>query len=164
MTDYNPVTLEHALEGTYAHVSPQRAFEGLSIELAGKNIESCPFTIWQILCHIVNWQDIFIAKVQCRPEPVHNTASDGWTAAAAPKDEAEWNEMLKNFLDGIEFAKHLAKTGSTLLSVEIPAKGPVTGYDALHSMASHNSYHLGEIVMIRRMLNVWPPPSGGMTW
>lgn len=26
----------------------------------------------------------------------------------------------------------------------------------------HNAYHLGQIVMMRRILGVWPPPGGGM--
>lgn len=164
MSDYNPVTLEHALEGTYAHVTPQKAFENLSIELAGKNIDGYPHTIWQLLNHLVYWQDIFLAKVQSREELKHDAAFYGWTAAKGPKDVAEWSEMLKRFFDGIDYAKRLAIKGGNLLCVEITAKGPVTGYDALHSMASHNSYHLGEVVMIRRLLNSWPPPSGGMTW
>jgi hypothetical protein len=28
------------------------------------------------------------------------------------------------------------------------------------SHACHNSYHLGQIVMLRRLLGIWPPASG----
>jgi uncharacterized damage-inducible protein DinB len=28
----------------------------------------------------------------------------------------------------------------------------------------HNSYHVGQIAMLRRMLGAWPPQSGGDTW
>jgi uncharacterized damage-inducible protein DinB len=164
MSDYNPVILEHALDGTYAHVTPQAAFDGLNIELAGRKINGCLHTIWQLLNHMIYWQDIFIAKVLGKEELKHDTASEGWTVSESPKDAIELNETLRRFFDGIEYAKMLAKAGSTTLEIEITAKGPVNGYDALHSMALHNSYHIGEIVMIRRMLNSWPPPAGGMTW
>ena len=30
--------------------------------------------------------------------------------------------------------------------------------DALMHLAQHNAYHLGQIVMLRQMLGVWPPP------
>ncbi|MGG3196403.1 hypothetical protein ABEP92_22145 [Priestia aryabhattai] len=31
----------------------------------------------------------------------------------------------------------------------------------LRNIASHNSYHLGEIVIMRRLNGAWPPPTGG---
>jgi uncharacterized damage-inducible protein DinB len=34
----------------------------------------------------------------------------------------------------------------------------------LHAIAAHNSYHLGQVVVLRQMLGAWPPPSGGLTW
>ena len=34
----------------------------------------------------------------------------------------------------------------------------------LHTIASHNSYHLGQIVLVRQLLGAWPPPGGGLTW
>jgi uncharacterized damage-inducible protein DinB len=32
------------------------------------------------------------------------------------------------------------------------------------TIASHNSYHAGQVVFLRRMLGTWPPPSGGFSW
>jgi len=34
----------------------------------------------------------------------------------------------------------------------------------LWQMVAHNSYHTGQIAMIRRMLGAWPPRGGGDTW
>ena len=34
----------------------------------------------------------------------------------------------------------------------------------LLQMVAHNSYHTGQIAMIRRALDVWPPRGGGDTW
>jgi len=34
----------------------------------------------------------------------------------------------------------------------------------LWQLASHNSYHTGQIATIRRCLNAWPPKAGGDTW
>jgi len=31
-------------------------------------------------------------------------------------------------------------------------------------LANHNSYHLGQIVSLRRLIGAWLPPSGGATW
>jgi len=34
----------------------------------------------------------------------------------------------------------------------------------LWQMVAHNSYHTGQIAMIRRALGAWPPRAGGDTW
>ena len=34
----------------------------------------------------------------------------------------------------------------------------------LWQTAVHNSYHVGQIAMIRRALGAWPPQGGGDTW
>jgi hypothetical protein len=36
--------------------------------------------------------------------------------------------------------------------------------DQLISLASHNAYHLGRIVVLRQLLGAWPPASGGFSW
>jgi uncharacterized damage-inducible protein DinB len=34
----------------------------------------------------------------------------------------------------------------------------------LWQLVAHNSYHVGQIAMIRRALGAWPPRAGGDTW
>jgi len=34
----------------------------------------------------------------------------------------------------------------------------------LWQMVAHNSYHTGQIAMIRQILKAWPPRGGGDTW
>ena len=36
--------------------------------------------------------------------------------------------------------------------------------EQLVSLAAHDSYHFGRIVVLRQMLGVWPPKSGGFSW
>jgi hypothetical protein len=34
----------------------------------------------------------------------------------------------------------------------------------LENLAAHNAYHLGRIVLLRQLVEAWPPASGGYTW
>lgn len=34
----------------------------------------------------------------------------------------------------------------------------------LCQIVAHNSYHTGQIAMLRRAMNAWPPKAGGDTW
>ncbi len=36
--------------------------------------------------------------------------------------------------------------------------------EQLENLAAHNAYHFGRIVLLRRLLGIWPPASGGFTW
>jgi uncharacterized damage-inducible protein DinB len=36
--------------------------------------------------------------------------------------------------------------------------------DVVWQTIVHNSHHLGQVVMVRRLLGAWPPPGGGDTW
>jgi hypothetical protein len=36
--------------------------------------------------------------------------------------------------------------------------------EVLYQLAAHNSYHVGQIVVLRQALGAWPPPGGGDTW
>jgi hypothetical protein len=36
--------------------------------------------------------------------------------------------------------------------------------EELISLAAHNAYHFGRIVLLRQLLETWPPPSGGFRW
>jgi hypothetical protein len=36
--------------------------------------------------------------------------------------------------------------------------------EQLESLAAHNAYHLGRVVLLRQLQNNWPPPDGGDSW
>lgn len=85
--------------------------------------------------------------------------SESWPEHPAPSDEEEWKKTIQHFCDGIDEACHLADT----LAIEEPldAWPSETPGGLLRNIASHNSYHLGEIVIMRRLNGAWPPPTGG---
>ncbi len=43
-------------------------------------------------------------------------------------------------------------------------RGGKSVLEILQLIATHNSYHVGQIVSLRRGLGSWPPPRGGLTW
>ena len=162
--ELNNLVLEHALDGLYAHVLPSHAVEALTVGLAGKKADGFPHTIFQLICHMIYWQNIFLSDVfkvdYVKPEH----ASDGWEANEAPVDDKKLKETVARFLKGIEDAKEFAKKiEEDYRTVKVGEKN-FDVYDVLHSLASHNSYHLGQVVTLRHIFGAWPPPSGGMTW
>ncbi len=84
---------------------------------------------------------------------------ESWPEEECPSSEEEWKQTIQYFLQGIEQACTIAQT----VQVDKPLEswpGETPG-GVLRNIASHNSYHLGEIVLIRRLFSAWPPPTGG---
>ncbi|MBX6350777.1 MAG: DinB family protein [Clostridia bacterium] len=153
--------LRRGLSGTSAHVATATVFDGLPWELAGRRPEGAPYTVFQLLNHMIYWQEYFLAEIRgTRPaEPAH--WQDSWPGPAAPASEAEWRDAVERFRVGLEAAE--AEAGRDLAEPLRPRPDRTRG-DRLASIATHNSYHAGQVALLRRQLGSWPPPGGGDTW
>ena len=151
--------LINALDGVNAHVNPRNAVENLTIEIAEKEIENSPYTIWQVLKHINFWQERFISYIKDDVTPPSLSAKEGWSFSLSPQNENELKNEIRKF--NLSLDEALSFSEDKLVK---KAQKYKSGYDVLQAMASHISYHISEIVLLRRMLGSWPPPSGGDTW
>ncbi len=154
--------LADALAGERAHVSVERAFEGLTWRQSGMEVANSPHTIWQLLKHLNYWQDRWISRLEGMKVLPSKTSDDGWEFDKAPSDEAVYKRELGKLLTGIRYINDTMLPQPDCLR---KAMGDYpSGFNVVQAMASHISYHLGEVVLLRRMLALWPPPSGGYTW
>ena len=152
----------NALTGNRAHVNPERAFEGLTWRQVGAEVPGSPHTIWQLLKHLNYWQDRLISRIEGMKVLPAKTSDDGWKFDKAPVDEGCYRQELGKLLTGINYMTQTLLPENHSL---IGSKGDYPhGFAVIQTMASHISYHLGEVVLLRRMLGLWPPPSGGYTW
>lgn len=151
--------VRQALTGRGAHVLTAEALDGLDWTLTGRQVEGLQHTVFQIVGHLVYWQRFSLAWIDGEKPPTPARAADSWPGSAAPTDEAEWIETVAAFRQG------LAAFEQRVDSVDLSARrGPKTILEIVQLIASHNSYHIGQIVDLRRSLGSWPPPSGGATW
>lgn len=154
--------LVDALSGKQAHVTVERALEGLTWRQSGNKVPQSPHTIWQLLKHLNYWQDRFISRIEGLKVLPAKSSDDGWAFPTAPQNEAEYKQEVGKLLTGIHYITETLLQQKDLL---LAPKGDYPhGYGVIRGMASHQSYHLGEIVLLRRILGLWPPPSGGYSW
>jgi uncharacterized damage-inducible protein DinB len=157
-------TLREQMYGVNAHLHTIHALEGLAPSAAGECVAAAPHTIFQILHHMVYWQDIALARLSGEHPESPPTASLGWTAVQAPEDASDWEAAVACFAEGLRtFDALLSGPNLDLDRVIDDARGS-TARDEVLMIQGHNSYHLGQIVMLRQVLGTWPPPRGGDTW
>ena len=154
--------LGHALRGEGAHVEVSAALDGMDWRLAGARAPGAPYTIFQILNHLIYWQDVFLQRATGGYAPAPPHAADCWPGADAPASEAELDSSVVRFNQGLAAVQSLV-TVDTLDEV-LPKWNHRTRHEVIAITAGHNSYHIGQIVLLRRMLGAWPPPTGGDSW
>lgn len=154
--------LLRGLRGQDAHVNPHAALEGLSAEQVGRKVSESPHTIWEILGHLVFWQQQFLTAVGGGTPAIPEHAEGGWPAKARPADEKELSDTLVQFSAGLREAEKMVTSAN--LDAPVPDILGGKAAFALGGLTHHNSYHLGQVVMLRRAIGAWPPPKGGITW
>ena len=152
-------TLVKSLVGERGHIPIAKALPDIDLELAGRTHEAMPYTIYQLVKHMHYWQQFMLDHVEGRKPQMPAHVSDSWPVETGPKDEASWQQDLQAFLSDIDRAISIAET-APLHDPLLYFPGETIG-GLLRNIASHNSYHLGEIVLLRRFYGAWPPPGGG---
>jgi len=154
--------LPQLLTGEGAHAKARSILEAIELKQLGVRPDVAPHSIYEELWHAVYWQDLFLDAMAGgeRVTPPH--ASDTWPKRQAPEDLKEARELVRSFLEGINKAVTYASSTEDLDKKARGGKSTVRSL--LESLLAHNSYHLGRIVLLRQLIGIWPPPSGGDTW
>jgi hypothetical protein len=81
-----------------------------------------------------------------------------------------WDALRTRYLAAIEQARQIVIASDSLDQSLLPPGVSIPflaresrGSGILHATV-HSGHHLGQIVTIRQLLSVWPPPAGSMTW
>ncbi len=151
--------LVKSLIGERGHIPIARALPDITAELAGKRTGEAPYSIYQLLKHMSYWQSFLLTYLEGGKPLMPSHVMDSWPSEEAPENEEEWQAIVQHFLSGIDKACQIAR--STQLDESIANFPTETKAGILRNIASHNSYHLGEIVLLRRINGAWPPPGGG---
>jgi uncharacterized damage-inducible protein DinB len=161
--------LRQALLGDSAHAPPLRITEGLSPAQCHALINGAPHTIYQELWHIAFWLRITLDWIAGIETPYPVNPSDAFATSAQTEAEP-WENLRRRFAQDIHTAANLTSDAVALArSIQCPSRPgaptrTMTVHEQLISLAAHNAYHFGRIVLLRQLLGAWPPPGGGFTW
>jgi uncharacterized damage-inducible protein DinB len=158
------------LYGKGAHANPVACVDDLDAGLAGRRPEYLAFSIWQLLAHMNFWMDYELRRVRGENPPYPEHAGESWSENPAPASDLAWRSEVSRFMDLLAVLATLARGTQEALARVVPALDPKLLHeshsvlDILCQLAIHNSYHTGQIVLVRRALGLWPPKQGGDTW
>ena len=143
------------LEGKQAHTDFETAFAEIPAEIRGSKPPGAPHSPWQLLEHlrISQWD---ILEFSRNPNHVSPEWPEGyWPKEDAPPEDGSWEQSLAAFRSDLEeFRKLLQDPSVDLHRPIIGGEGQTVLREAM-LIADHNAYHVGQLVLLRRLLQAW---------
>ncbi|MBV8071625.1 MAG: DinB family protein [Acidobacteriaceae bacterium] len=149
---------EHLIEllkGGHAHADFESVIKNLPVEARGQQLQSAPHSAWDELEHmrIAQWD---ILEFSRNPKHVSPEFPSGyWPASHIPPDEEAWDKSVAGFLRDRDLFIKLIQDPATDLYARIPHGDGQTVLREAMLAADHNAYHLGQLVLLRRLIGVW---------
>ncbi|HYG61150.1 MAG TPA: DinB family protein [Thermoanaerobaculia bacterium] len=149
--------LLYLLRGGGAHAHFEQVIADLPAELRGVRPQGAVHSAWEVLEHlrITQWDILEFSRNAGHVSP--DWPEGYWPKEQAPPDGRAWDCTLEAFRQDLKAMQELVDDAGTDLYARIPwGDGQTILREAL-LVADHNAYHLGELVLLRRLLGAWPP-------
>ena len=147
--------LVRLLKGGDAHTDFDAAVKGLPAELRGKRPKGAPHSPWELLEHlrIGQWDILEFSRNAKHQSP--KWPEGYWPNTPGPPSATAWTKSVKAFRDDLAAMCALVSDSSVNLTARIPHGDGQTVLREALLVADHNAYHLGQLVLVRRLLGAW---------
>ena len=139
-----------------AHATFDATVKDLPADLRGKRPKGAPHSPWELLEHlrIAQWDIIEYAL-----NPKHSSPdfpSGYWPKSPEPPDATAWDKSVAAFRSDLKKLAARIENPRTDLLAPIPHANNQSLLNKALLLADHNAYHIGQLVLVRRLLSSWP--------
>ena len=138
------------LEGRSAHIELETALGKFPVDKMNTRLENAPHTAWELLEHmrIAQWD---IVEFSYNGKHVSPEFPDGYwnKSEGTPED---WRRSCEQILRDLERMRELVRDEKNDLLAKIEHGDGQTIFREAMLVADHNAYHLGQIMLLLRML------------
>ena len=148
--------LHQLLLGKNAHVDLLSALKGFPPDLYGTKPVGAAHSGWEVLEHLrIALRDLW--DFSTNPNYVEQKWPDAyWPPSQEPPSREAWENSRRALEEDLELFGTLVKNPESNLYARIPWGDGQTLLREVLVAADHNSYHTGELVVLRRLLGAWP--------
>ena len=137
-----------------AHASFDTAVDGIPEVARGSKPETLPHTPWQLLEHLRRTQRDIVGFCT-DPTYLEPEMSWYWPPSPSPEERHAWDESVRAFReDRARFVRMVTDPGIDLFA-RIPHGTGQTYLREVLLLADHTAYHVGQLVLVRRALDIW---------
>jgi uncharacterized damage-inducible protein DinB len=107
-------------------------------------------SIWQIASHMISWRLALLARLKDKPV---NVPDNNFIEDVKDTSDVAWADTIKKFESSQqEILTFLENSDNAMLEKVSPSSG-YSYYELAISIMLHNTYHLGQIVLIKKILS-----------
>lgn len=147
--------LAKLLDWEDAHATFDASVRGIEPRLRGVAPAGMPHSPWQLLEHLrVTQRDILDF---CRSPKYEEKKwpEDYWPTSPAPATDAAWDESIAEYRKDRDALQEISLDPEIDLLARVPNGSGQTYLRELLLVADHSSYHVGQLVLVRRALGIW---------
>jgi len=143
------------LRGDSAHTALQTVLDGFPPDKRGAKPNGAAHTAWQLLEHIrIALHDLY--DFSTNPKYVQpDWPADYWPKEEAPPNDGAWDDSVRAVKKELADFEQLIGEPQTNLYATIPWGQGQTMLREVLLAGQHTSYHLGQLVSLRRELGAW---------
>jgi hypothetical protein len=143
------------LRGGSAHLHFDKAVAGLPPKLREAKPPGQPHTPWRLVEHmrIAQWDILEFCRNPKHVSP--KWPDEYWPAGDAPEKPKDWDKSIRQFRADAKAMQRLIADRNNDLLAPLPHGQSQTLLREALLVADHNAYHLGQLVIIRRLLGAW---------
>ena len=143
------------LRGGNAHVTFDDAVKDLPVKFRGIKPEGAAHTAWELVEHMRIAQSDILEFSRDSKHVSPDWPEGYWPKTQKPPSDAAWRKSIASIKKDREAMIDLVSDPKTDLYEGIPHG---TGHNLLREallIADHNAYHLGELVLLQRLIGAW---------
>ena len=143
------------LAGGQAHAKFDDVIKNLAPALRGAKPQNFPHSSWMLLEHLrlAQWDILEFSRNEKHESP--KWPEGYWPKTEAPPTAAAWTKSVNQFQSDLKSMQELVNNPKTDLFAKIPWGDGQTILGEALLVADHNSYHLGQLLDVRRLLGAW---------
>jgi hypothetical protein len=144
------------MRGGHAHITFDDAVRRFPVDRAGERLPGAPHSAWELVEHMRIAQNDILRFSQSAEHVSPKFPEGYWPASAAPQNQARWTQSIAAFRKDLAKFEALVRDPKQDLHRRFAwGDGQTLLREAL-VLADHNSYHIGQLVLLRRLLGAWP--------
>lgn len=131
--------------------------KGLAAPLRGQRPPGYPHSVWELLEHIrITQRDLLDFCQNPDYEETLAWPRDYWPPTPAPPTADAWDKSIADYRRDHEALARFTIQSKIDLTAKIPRGTGQTYLRTILVAVDHASYHIGQIVSVRRLLGAWP--------
>jgi len=148
--------LVRLLDGSQAHITLDRLLERFSEDRVNAVIAAVPYSPWRLLEHMRLAQRDILEYMVADDYQEREFPAGYWPPPGREADRRAWRDTVTGFRADLNALRAIARDTTRDLTAPLPRHADHTILRELLIVGNHNSYHLGQLVVLERALGPQP--------